>query len=112
MKSVVSILLVEDDTRTCRELEACLDGESELELLGITSSSIEAFQMVCDMLPDVIILDLELHEGGGSGLSLLKALQNAPVDIHPYVIVTTNNSSAITYELARKLGADYIFSKH
>ena len=64
MKSVVSILLVEDDTRTCRELEACLDGESELELLGITSSSIEAFQMVCDMLPDVIILDLELHEGG------------------------------------------------
>ena len=69
MKSVVSILLVEDDTRTCRELEDCLDGESELELLGITSSSIEAFQMVCDMLPDVIILDLELHEGGGSGLS-------------------------------------------
>ena len=46
MKSVVSILLVEDDTRTCRELEDCLDGESELELLGITSSSIEAFQMV------------------------------------------------------------------
>ena len=112
MKSVVSILLVEDDTRTCRELEDCLDGESELELLGITSSSIEAFQMVCDMLPDVIILDLELHEGGGSGLSLPKALQNAPVDVHPYVIVTTSNSSAITYELARKLGADYIFSKH
>ena len=84
MKSVVSILLVEDDTRTCRELEDCLDGESELELLGITSSSIEAFQMVCDMLPDAIILDLELHEGGGSGLSLLKALQNAPVDVHPY----------------------------
>ena len=112
MKSVVSILLVEDDTRTCQELEDCLDGESELELLGITSSSIEAFQMVCDMLPDVIILDLELHEGGGSGLSLLKALQTAPVDVYPYVIVTTNNSSAITYELARKLGADYIFSKH
>lgn len=44
MKSVVSILLVEDDTRTCQELEDCLDGESELELLGITSSSIEAFQ--------------------------------------------------------------------
>ena len=88
MKSVVSILLVEDDTRTCRELEDCLDGESELELLGITSSSIEAFQMVCDMLPDVIILDLELHEGGGSGLSLLKALQNAPVDVHPYADVS------------------------
>ena len=89
MKSVVSILLVEDDTRTCRELEDCLDGKSELELLGITSSSIEAFQMVCDMLPDVIILDPELHEEGGSGLSLLKALQNAPVDVHPYRHLTT-----------------------
>ncbi len=34
------------------------------------------------------------------------------MDLTAYILVTTNNTSVITYEYARQLGADFIMSKH
>ena len=56
--------------------------------------------------PDAVILDLELHRGGGSGLDFLKKVQEAALDHPPYILITTNNISAITHKTARELGAD------
>lgn len=112
MDSVLSVLLVEDDIQACNEIESYIYSLDDIELTGVTNSSARAFQIVQDTLPDAIILDLELHHGRGSGLSLLQSLQAEMVDKRPYIVVTTNNSSAITFEAARQLGADYIFAKH
>ncbi|MBR4026718.1 MAG: hypothetical protein IKJ01_04075 [Lachnospiraceae bacterium] len=81
-------------------------------LIAITNHSTEAVCKICEMLPDVVILDLELHNGEGSGLTILHELQSYSLVHKPYFLVTTNNSSSITHETARELGADYIMSKH
>lgn len=112
MLNPLSVLLVEDDAHTCQEIIRYIDELEDVILIDVTNDSTKAEKIVRDNLPDAIILDLELHYGSGSGLSLLQALQQDVPPRMPYVLVTTNNSSTITYEAVRQSGADYIFSKH
>lgn len=112
MERELSILLVEDDPQACEDISTYIDTLDDVVLTGITNSASKAEQLIQDTLPDAVILDLELHAGSGSGLSLLQALHSMPPAKIPYILITTNNSSAVTYEAARQLGADFIFSKH
>lgn len=112
MARPLSVLLVEDDANTCQEIIRYIDELDDIILVDVTNNSTKAEKIIRDSLPDAIILDLELHYGSGSGLSLLQALQQDTPPRMPYVLVTTNNSSTITYEAVRQCGADYIFSKH
>lgn len=112
MENKLSILLVEDDPSACEQIINLVDNSEDLLLVGVTNNALKALDYIRDTLPDVVILDLELHHGSGSGLNVLSGLKDMMLSITPYILVTTNNSSAVTYETARQLGADYIMSKH
>lgn len=112
MERELSVLLVEDDPQACEGIATYIDTLDDVILTSITNNASKAEQMILDTLPDAVILDLELHGGSGSGLSLLQALHSTPPAKMPYILITTNNSSAVTYEAARQLGADFILSKH
>ena len=109
---ILSILIIEDDAAACRELRQYIEKISDLKLAGITGDSDEGIEMVKSMLPDVVILDIELHHGHGNGILFLAKLNTIMLPMRPYILITTNNSSNITYESARQLGADFIMSKH
>lgn len=104
------VLLVEDDTQICISFTEYADQIDDISIVSVTNNAQKALTDIQDFLPDAIILDLELHLGGGNGLEVLYGLKN--MDIHPYILVTTNNSSNVTYNCARQLGADFIMSKH
>lgn len=112
METKLSILLVEDDPSTCKKIVDLIEASDDFELCGVTNNAHKATEYISDTLPEAIILDLELHQGCGSGLNVLTGIKDLSLDFLPYILVTTNNSSAITYESARQLGADYIMSKH
>lgn len=112
MNSSLSVLLVEDDDIACRDIENYVDEMDDLELIGVTNDSEKAVEYVREMLPDAVILDLELHQGSGNGLSFLNELKQMNLAYYPYILITTNNSSAVTYEFARQSGADFIMAKH
>lgn len=109
---MLSILLVEDDKAACEEIENYIDSCENVRLTGVTNNSDEALELVKYHLPDAVILDLELHNGGGNGLLFLLGLSKLDLPYRPYILITTNNSSEITYESARKFGADFIMAKH
>lgn len=111
MNHNLTILVLDDDQKACEELQAAIDVIEDFSLLNITSDTATALRMAQIGLPDVIILDLELHLGGGNGLFFLEDLQKLQLPIHPYLLVTTNNSSPITLEQARAFGADFIMAK-
>lgn len=112
MEKSLKILLVEDDRQACEELIRYAQTFDDIEMTGVTGNAAEAAQLVRTGMPDAVILDLELHEGSGNGLLFLKNLQeNRPVKM-PYILVTTNNSSHITHNAARQLGADFILTKY
>ena len=108
----LNILIIEDDVAACRELRQYIEKISDLKLSGITGNSDEGIEMVKSMLPDVVILDIELHHGNGNGILFLAKLNTLMLPLRPYILITTNNSSNITYESARALGADFIMHKH
>jgi len=60
---------------------------------------------------DAIILDLELQESDGDGISFLKKLNRLNLPDKPYIVVATNNRSPLVKEAARDSGADYVFWK-
>lgn len=112
MQKTMNVLLVEDDRETTASITAAFAEKTDMRLVGATNDSDRAVSLIHDLLPDAIILDLELHEGSGNGLMVLQSLRSYPPRHLPYILVTTNNTSRLTYEYARRLGADFILSKH
>ena len=111
MEKKLSVLLVEDDEKECNLIAQYIDELDDVSLVGTTDNSEQGIEYVKDFLPEAIILDLELHQGGGDGLTFLKELRYLNLRVKPYVLVTTNNSSMVTYQCARRLGADFIMAK-
>ena len=108
----LNILIVEDDYETCEKFVKSMENFPDIRIVHITNNSYNALEQLNVLIPDVIILDLELHTGSGSGIDFLSGINTMNISRFPYILVTTNNSSQVTYELARQLGADFIISKH
>lgn len=109
---ILNILIIEDDVAACRELRQYIEKIETLKLIGITGDSEKGIELVKSALPDVIILDIELNHGTGNGIMFLAMLNALNLSLRPYILITTNNSSHVTYESARDLGADFIMYKH
>lgn len=113
MENKLEILLVEDDEQDCKDITAAVDNNpDDFTLIAVTNNSTRALQHVQDSQPDAVILDLELHYGGGDGIDFLRKLKEARLPRIPYILVTTNNISTVTHEIARNLGADFILTKN
>lgn len=112
MDRKLSVLLIEDDPIECQAITQTIDEIEDICLIGATNNIIKALELTDEMLPDAIILDLELHKGNGNGLEFLKKLKTLNLPTAPFVLITTHNTSSVTYEIARELGADFILSKH
>ena len=112
MDKILSILIIEDDSSACRELKECIEAQEELHLAAITNNAVDALLLVRTHIPNVILLDLELHQGGGNGLIFLHELSKMHLDHPPFILVTTNNMSEVILEQARELGADFTLTKY
>lgn len=107
-----TVMIVEDDSVACAKFIDYLSTFEDVDLVSLTNNSSKAVSDIRLLSPDAVILDLELHNGGGSGLDVLSQIKDYDPNCIPYFLVTTNNTSSITYDYARQLGADYIMFKH
>jgi len=112
MDRQLTVLLIEDDEKACQEIDLYIDTCDDIHLAATTNNTADALELTKYHLPDAVILDLELHKGSDNGLLYLQELSKLNLTHAPYILVTTNNSSSITYEYARKLGADFILAKY
>lgn len=111
MNQNLNIMLIEDDPAVCKRFTEQIDAIADISITAITNNSYRALELIKDDTPDVVILDLELNQGQGNGLVFLKDLNKLTLPLKPYILITTNNSSSVTYDCARQLGADFIMSK-
>lgn len=106
---ILNILIVEDEITICNKYKKEATKYKKLNIVNSTGSSKQAISDINFFKPDAIILDLELHNGSGSGIDVLNYLQHC--NYHPYVLIVTNNSSVTTHNFIRTLGADFILYK-
>lgn len=111
MNRKLQILIVEDDERACIELKNALAEYDDMRLAAITNNSDDALELTKYHLPDLVILDLELHAGGGNGFMYLQELGKLTLTPMPFILVTTSNPSTVTHQIAKDLGADFTLTK-
>lgn len=111
MSEKIKIVLLEDNEYEIKQFENYINKRDNIVLVGKTKFSDEAISLVKNFSPDVVILDLELHEGAGSGFEFINNLKNISLDINPLKIVTTNIASNIIYDKLHKDFVDLIFYK-
>lgn len=107
----MTILIIEDDSAECLKFEECTANMPEIKIIGMTNSSYEGIRFAEHYLPEAIILDLELHNGSGSGVHFLNELPNSMVSNDPFIFLTTNITAEIVLGMAREAGVTWIFSK-
>lgn len=112
MENKLVVLLIEDDPVACYELKTYFAKCNDMTLIETTNDADVGLKLVFSHLPNVILLDLELHHGGGNGIMFLHKLNTMGICHLPYIIVTTNNMSDVTLAQARELGADFIITKY
>lgn len=111
MDRTLQILLIEDDEKTCIDLKNAIEEYDDMCLVATTNNSMDAVMLTKYHLPDLVILDLELHEGGGNGFMYLQGIRKLQLMPIPYILITTNNPSPITHQIAKDLGADFTLTK-
>lgn len=62
---MIRILLADDHPVVREGLRAMLDAEADLEVVGEASSGPEAEARAAVLLPDIVLMDLRMPEGGG-----------------------------------------------
>jgi len=95
MNDVIRILIVDDHLIVREGLRLILETESGFDLIGEASNGAEALELVGELKPDVILMDLRMP--GMDGLTAIEHLRNDFPDI-AVVILTTFNED----ELMRK----------
>lgn len=78
----VRVLLVDDHRDARTALAQRLRRHPELKLVGVASGLEEAAQLLPDVRPSIVLLDIHGHDGGGvDGCRMLRSLTDAPVVI-------------------------------
>ncbi len=111
MNKRISILIIEDDEDACDSYVDYVKPLKQFNIVAITNDSSKGIELTMSRKPDVVILDLELQKGSGSGLSYMSWYRDCYMENKPIIIITTYNSSQYIHTSVRNMGADFIFTK-
>lgn len=99
-----TVLIADSSEEFCMELQSSLRWSCQVRCC---QSGSKTLQMVADLHPDILVLDLMLPEL--DGISVLKALSDS--GNHPIILATTCLLSDYIMEIAEKLNVDYLMAK-
>ena len=103
----MQIYIVEDSAAIRTRLTAMLGEVPGAQVAGTAAGATQATREILESRPQVVILDLNLAEGGG--FDVLRALRAQAPEIDVYML---SNFSAYPYrQLAERLGARGFFDK-
>lgn len=78
----MTLLLIEDNEFEVNSFKEYLKNINDAQLIKYTNSSYDGIEYVKTYMPEGIILDLELHNGEGSGIKFLEELQELNLDLN------------------------------
>jgi len=102
------VLVADDNVRYSNALSRFVASRSDMEVVGLASDGCEAVSMAGALLPDVVVMDLNMPRV--DGIEATRLLKESPAP--PRVIVLTAHHSPENRRLAQLAGADAFLSKH
>ena len=83
---MIKVMLVDDQNLVRKGVRSLLELSEEIEVIAESSDGIDAIQMIPEVGPDVVLLDMRMP--GKSGLDVLQELSGAGT-LPPTIILTT-----------------------
>jgi DNA-binding NarL/FixJ family response regulator len=103
--AMIRVLICDDQWIVCEGLEAILEDDPEIEVVGIAHDGVEALEMIPEMQPDVVLMDLKMP-----GMNGVQATQHIRQD-HPQVkilVLTTYSADEWVFDAIRSGAAGYL----
>lgn len=105
----VKIIVIEDEEDEIEKFKVVVNRRKDAEIIASTNSSDEGLKLVKKLNPDIVILDLELTNGRGSGFEFMEGIKK--FKSRPQIYITTNVYSNNVYGYLYKEKVDFIFYK-
>ncbi|MDD5240689.1 MAG: response regulator transcription factor [Sulfuricella sp.] len=103
----MDVFIAEDSALMRERLESLLAEVPDVAVIGHAVDESGAIERIDALLPDVVILDLNLQSG--SGIDVLKSVKARHTAIK--VAVLTNHADEVYRSRCMSAGADYFFDK-
>jgi chemotaxis response regulator CheB len=103
----IRVLIADDSDVMLAAMRRVIEEEPSLEVVGQASSFAKAMQMVADLKPDVLVLDLRMPERGDFGPVLVRS-QLAAVS---HVLAVSISNDAEAKALSESYGAEILLDK-
>lgn len=106
-EGAIRVLLADDDEAFLEHLEALIEGQRELSVVGTATNGLAAIELVDELGPDAAVLDL--HMPLLDGVSACARLRKD----HPSLclIALTGDEAPALHRAARESGADDVLLK-
>ncbi|ASK63249.1 sporulation transcription factor Spo0A [Virgibacillus phasianinus] len=105
----ISVCLVDDNKELVQVMEEYFDGLDEIEVIGTAHNGRDCLEMLNEMDPDVLILDIIMPHI--DGLAVLQSIRGAERNKYPNVIMLTAFGQEEVMKKAVDLGASYFILK-
>lgn len=78
---MLKLLIVDDEEIICNTIATTIDWKSvDIELMGTCQDGVEAYHMILDELPDIVMTDIRMP--GISGLELVERIMKTDLNVH------------------------------
>lgn len=105
----ISVLLADDNIEFGNLLNKYLSQEEDIRIVGVARDGIEAFDMIIELKPDIVVLDIIMPNLDGIGV--LERLSTMKLERRPLFIILTAIGQDIFIQKAIALGAEYYIVK-
>lgn len=109
MNNKITVLIADDNGDFSATLAGYIQAEEDLELVGVARDGIEAYDLIKNTEPDVVLLDVIMPRL--DGLGVLEKIHESDMEIFPmFVMISAVGQDKITQQ-AISLGAQYYIVK-
>lgn len=102
--SKIKVLIVDDSAFSRQTIKKCLEKETDIEVISISTNGIDAMTKTLRLKPDLITLDLEMP--GMDGFSFLRWLMKKHPT--PVIIVSAYSDSKTVFKALELGAADFV----
>ncbi len=109
MKEKIKVLVADDNEDFARTLVSYLEAQNDMEVIGVAKDGNEAVDIISNITPDVIILDVIMPHLDGIGV--LERINSMNLENRPICIMLSAVGQDKITQRAMSLGAEYYIVK-
>ena len=102
--ATLTTIVVDDEQLACDELSYLLKDFPEVEVVATGSNGLQAIEMIQQMEPDIVFLDV--HMPGLDGMGVVRRLREKDIELPYFIFVTAYDQYAV--EAFRLKAMDYL----